>query len=187
MPSSPKITKDMILETALHMLIRDGYDSINIKNVAKEIGCSTQPISWHFGNMDGFRTALAEKAGQYVKGKLWVYGEKGSDDLEKWGINYLSIAMDEPNLFRFTCMGGSGRHEKSGMSSWLDYEQNVGILEQLIQKYKITREQAGQYVQTMFIYIHGMACMVASGIVIENREKIYGMLRETGNSILKAI
>ena len=26
----------MILETALHMLIRDGYDSINIKNVAKE-------------------------------------------------------------------------------------------------------------------------------------------------------
>lgn len=128
------------------MLIRDGYDSINIKNVAKEIGCSTQPISWHFGNMDGFRTALTEKAGQYVKGKLWVYGEKGSDDLEKWGINYLSIAMDEPNLFRFTCMGGSGRHEKSGM-----------------------------------------ACMVASGIVIENREKIYGMLRETGNSILKAI
>ena len=181
------------------MLIRDGYDSINIKNVAKEIGCSTQPISWHFGNMDGFRTALTEKAGQYVKGKLWVYGEKGSDDLEKWGINYLSIAMDEPNLFRFTWMGGSGRHEKSGMSSWLDYEQNVGILEQLIQKYipenmlaiiqkyKITRAQAGQYVQTMFIYIHGMACMVASGIVIENREKIYGMLRETGNSILKAI
>ena len=58
------------------MLIRDGYDSINIKNVAKEIGCSTQPISWHFGNMDGFRTALTEKAGQYVKGKLWVYGKK---------------------------------------------------------------------------------------------------------------
>lgn len=187
MPSSPKITKDMILETALQMLIRDGYDSINIKNVAKEIGCSTQPISWHFGNMEGFRIALTEKAGQYVKGKLWTYGEKGCDDLEKWGRNYLDIAMDEPNLFRFTCMGESGRHEKSGMASWLDYEQNVALMEQIIRKYRITEEQASRYVQTMFIYIHGMACMVASGIVIENREKIYRMLRDTGDSILKAL
>ena len=48
MPSSPKIPKELILEYALKMLIRDGYAALNIKALAKEIGCSTQPISWHF-------------------------------------------------------------------------------------------------------------------------------------------
>ena len=51
MPTSPKIPKETILQHALEMLIRDGYSSINIKTLAKKIGCSTQPISWHFGNI----------------------------------------------------------------------------------------------------------------------------------------
>lgn len=47
MGSIARIPKDQILDAALKMLIRDGYDSINIKTLAKELGCSTQPISWH--------------------------------------------------------------------------------------------------------------------------------------------
>ena len=43
-----QITKKIILETALQMLIRDGYTSITVKTLAAEIGCSTQPIVWHF-------------------------------------------------------------------------------------------------------------------------------------------
>ena len=52
MPSSPKVQKETILETALAMLLRDGYASINIKTVAKELGCSTQPISRQFGSAE---------------------------------------------------------------------------------------------------------------------------------------
>lgn len=54
MPSSPKIPKEMILNAALTMLIRDGYSALNIKALAEELHCSTQPISRHFGNMEGF-------------------------------------------------------------------------------------------------------------------------------------
>ena len=42
------ISKEVILEAALKMLIRDGYASVNVKTLAAEIGCSTQPIVWHF-------------------------------------------------------------------------------------------------------------------------------------------
>ena len=45
------VSKEVILDSALAMLIRDGYSSINIKSLAAEIGCSTQPIVWHFENM----------------------------------------------------------------------------------------------------------------------------------------
>lgn len=58
MPSSPKVQKETILQTAYEMLLRDGYGGINIKTIANELGCSTQPISRQFGSMEGFRREL---------------------------------------------------------------------------------------------------------------------------------
>ena len=52
MPSSPKIPKETILKAALEMLIEDGYNAITIKTLSNKLGCSTQPISWHFGSME---------------------------------------------------------------------------------------------------------------------------------------
>lgn len=186
MPSSPKIPKERILQTALRMLIRDGYASINIKTLAKELGCSTQPISRHFGNMDAFRVALTKVAGQYVKSKLNP-PEGIGEDPEKFGRIYCEIAMEEPNLFRFICMGESGRQEKDGMSSWLNYEQNTRVMEQMIDKYGLTLENAGKYVQTMIIYFHGIACLIASGLIVEERETIYRMLQDEGKRNLAAL
>ena len=40
--------KQIILETALQMLIREGYGAITVKTLAAEIGCSTQPIFSNF-------------------------------------------------------------------------------------------------------------------------------------------
>lgn len=53
--------KDRILKAAMDVLIRDGFSAVNIKSVAKELGCSTQPIAWQFGNMDNMRKALAKE------------------------------------------------------------------------------------------------------------------------------
>ncbi|CDF07624.1 putative uncharacterized protein [Firmicutes bacterium CAG:95] len=53
MPSSPRIKKEDMLQAALELVSRDGYAALNIKAVARELGCSTAPISWQFGGMDG--------------------------------------------------------------------------------------------------------------------------------------
>ena len=44
-----------ILQTALEIVTQDGYAALNIKAVAKKLGCSTAPISWQFGGMEGLR------------------------------------------------------------------------------------------------------------------------------------
>ena len=66
MPSSPKIKKEDILQTALEIVTQDGYAALNIKAVAKKLGCSTAPISWQFGGMDGLRQELREICGEYL-------------------------------------------------------------------------------------------------------------------------
>ncbi len=105
MPTSPKIPKETILQHALDMLIRDGYSSINIKTLAKRIGCSTQPISWHFGNMENFRNALTEYALDYANEKM-LSASEGMSAFSNVGIGYINLAFDEPNLFRYLYMSG---------------------------------------------------------------------------------
>ena len=46
-----KITKEMILDAAYELLDEAGIGAVAIKSIAARLGCSTQPVSWHFGSM----------------------------------------------------------------------------------------------------------------------------------------
>ena len=41
MPPKTQISKERILETGLQILIREGYASVTIHRLAKELNCST--------------------------------------------------------------------------------------------------------------------------------------------------
>ena len=101
------ISKEVILEAALKMLIRDGYSSVNVKTLASEIGCSTQPIVWHFENMEGLRIALAEYAMVYAAMKSASSFNSEVESVEFLGRAYVKMALKEPNLFRFLYLGES--------------------------------------------------------------------------------
>ena len=42
MPAKKQIPKSMILSAALKLLKEHGYEAVTIKQLAKELGCSTQ-------------------------------------------------------------------------------------------------------------------------------------------------
>lgn len=180
MPSSPKIPKETILEYTLNMLIRDGYDSLNIKAIAKEIGCSTQPISWHFGSMDGLRTALSEYAQNYAIGKLFNVQENAILSFLDLGLNYLDIAFDEPNLFRYVFMNDCGGYVASDINVFSDAGQNAVITEKLSKQLGISKELASLYVQDLTIYTHGLASYVATGVIHITKEDAKKMLTRVG-------
>ena len=187
MPSNPHIPKELILETALSMLIRDGYKAINIKAVAKELHCSTQPISWQFGGMDGFRAELTEAAMRYVNQKIAPSAKNFVASFAQIGEAYVDIAIDEPNLFRFIFMGESGRNVNGGLLSLLNYDRNVKIQQGLSEILQITPEQAGTFINTMVIFTHGIASLITAGVVKEEKETAHKMVRSTGITFLEAL
>ena len=77
------ITKEVILDAALKMLIRDGYSEVNIKTLSAEIGCSTQPLVWHFENMDGLRNELAKYAREYAQNMISSLASECPDPLKE--------------------------------------------------------------------------------------------------------
>ena len=182
MPSSPKIPKEMILEHALKMLIRDGYESINIKALAKEIGCSTQPISWHFGNMDGLRSELSDYARNHLINKLFNMQKNVVLSFLDLGLNYLNVAFDEPNLFKYIFMNGCGGYVASDIRVFSDAGQNAVITEMLSNQLGISKGVASAYVQDLTIYTHGLASYIVTGVVQISKEEAKEMLIRVGTS-----
>ena len=85
MPSSPKIKKEDMLQAALELVSQNGYAALNIKAVASKLGCSTAPISWQFGGMDGLREELIPFAEQYVEDKYYRRNENEFATFEQKG------------------------------------------------------------------------------------------------------
>lgn len=180
MPSSPKIPKEMILEYALKMLIRDGYEKINIKALAQEIGCSTQPISWHFGNMDGLRSALPGYAQAYASKKLTDVKENATLTFLELGANYLNIAFDEPNLFKYLFMNGGSGIATNNISVLSNTGKNAVAIEQISQQLGVPKEIVGAYVLDLSVYAHGLASYIATGVVKISKDEAKAMLMRVG-------
>lgn len=179
------IGKEKILEAALRMLIRDGYQSVNIKTLAKEIGCSTQPIVWHFNNMEGLRNALAEYAADYAKRKAAMPGENAVEAFEHMGKAYIEMALNEPNLFKYLYLGGrpkSTPYNIGDISAGKYGEENTAsrIAEQL----GLTREQAVRCIQNTVIYSHGLASMIATGVFMVPEQEIMAMIRRAADGFI---
>lgn len=177
MPSSPKIPKETILQHALEMLIQNGYASINIKALAKRIGCSTQPISWHFGNMENFRNALTEYALDYANKKM-LSASEGMSAFSNVGIGYIDIAFDEPNLFRYLYMSGESGYHAGGFDIFTTADANSAMIEQIAKQLGISADKVNDFFRNTIIYTHGLACFVVSGLIKATKEELYAMVNQ---------
>ncbi len=184
MARKTQISKEVILRTALEMLIRDGYSAINIKTLSNEIGCSTQPLVWHFENMEGLRRALADYALLYANQKMCPSAESGLHAFEQVGRAYIKIALHEPNLFRFVFLNGSGCYPMENMVTLAEDKDNAGLIQMIADEFQISEQNAGQYLQDTIIYTHGLATFVATGIMRLSEQEMMRMIHQAGSDFL---
>ena len=182
MARKTQISKEVILQKALEMLIREGYSSINIKTLSKEIGCSTQPLVWHFGNMEGLRKALAEYAIKYADEKMTPSAEDAIDAFLEVGAAYIRIAMHEPNLFKYLYLNDDSRFTLPNVDTLKTYGGHWELVKRLSATFHISEEKAGRYLQHTIIYTHGIATLIASGIVEMSGEEAMQMIYYAGQA-----
>ena len=183
MPTTPKIPKETILQHALEMLIQDGYSAINIKTLAKRIGCSTQPISWHFGNMEKFRNALTEYALNYANSKT-LSASEGMLGFSNVGVGYIDLAFDEPNLFRYLYMSGESGYHAGGFDILTTADTNSAMIEQIANQLGTSADKVSEFFRNTIIYTHGLACFVVSGLIKSTKEELYAMVEQGADGFL---
>ncbi|MCI8408625.1 MAG: TetR/AcrR family transcriptional regulator [Lachnospiraceae bacterium] len=184
MPRSVQITKEKILTAALDVLIRDGYSAVNIKSIAKELKCSTQPIAWQFGNMDNMREALTQEAVTYANQKMMPASANCIEAFWRIGYAYINLAFDTPHLFRFVYMGESNNYCRGGFDSILTDSGNSALLDRLCQYLNISREQTDMLFQRMIVYTHGIVSLVVAGVLNCTKEQVYSIVKDFGFDLL---
>ena len=187
MPSSPRIKKEDMLQAALELVSRDGYAALNIKAVARELGCSTAPISWQFGGMDGLREELIPFAEQYVEDKYYSRNENEVAAFEQRGRGTIDLALENPNLFRFLYTGERSQILSTGFRLQTNNPDTDNVYQKMADLLGITLNQVMDFAMTMMVYTQGIGTLIASGIVKDTKENMYRMLHNPGLTYLKGL
>ena len=170
MPSSPKIKKEDMLQAALELVSKNGYAALNIKAVAKELGCSTAPISWQFGGMDGLREELIPFAEQYVEDQYYSRDENEFATFEQRGKGTIDLASENPNLFRFLYMGERSQLLSTGFELQTNNQDAANVYQEMAELLGVTPKQVMDFAMTMMVYTQGIGTLIASGIVKDTKE-----------------
>ena len=177
MARKTQISKEMILKTAFIMLVRDGYATINITSLANELGCSTQPIAWHFGNMDGLRRELSEYAHKVAVERITTVSGAGIEGFLERGVNYIKLAIEDKNLFRYIFMNGCGTYIADGLSAFAFSGDNALITQGIANALGISQEQAARSIEDLSVYANGLATYIATGVlsitIEEAKERLF--------------
>ena len=187
MPSSPKIKKEDMLQAALKLVAENGYAALNIKAVAKELGCSTAPISWQFGGMDGLREELISYVEQYVENMYYSQSNNEFTTFEQRGKGTIDLALENPNLFRFLYTGERSQLLSTGFELHMDSLDADNLYQKMAEMLGITPKQVMDFAMTMMVYTQGIGTLIASGIVKDTKENMYRMLHNTGMTYLKGL
>lgn len=179
-----QITKEAILEAALKLLIREGYGAITVKTLAAEIGCSTQPIVWHFENMASFRKAFYEYCIAYAKSQFAEWNGSLDDVFTETVRGYITIACNMPNLFRFVFTDSAEISSKSDRVQKLQLDNTKKIIHLLCQEKGLTEAQATAFLMNYEFYIHGIASYTASGFCRYSEEEIFAMAGRAKDAFL---
>lgn len=180
-----QISREIILDTAFQMLVRDGYSAMNITSLAREIGCSTQPIAWHFGSMDGFRDALLKYSLEYIRNHFQISGDTTVFTLAEIQRRYIDLAFDAPNLYRYLYMTDQDRVQTEELIQALRFPNYDKILCLLQQEYQVSQRAAQRYLLDLQLYVHGIASCVVAKIPLPPREEILIIIRETNEVFLE--
>ena len=177
-----KFTKTEMGEAALRVVRARGADGLTAKNIADELGTSTQPIFTSFGSMDGIRAeTYAAAVGVYDR-----YTNEGlREEIPFLGVGkqYIRFAREEPELYRLLFLTRS--KEYSAMASMGHLREHVRPT--LMAAYHITAGEADLYFRDLWLVVHSLSTLIVTGDCPYSDEELGRILTGFSISICKAI
>ena len=151
-----KVTRDMVIEAAFAIARTAGAEQVNARTVSQELGCSTQPVMYHFATIEALKRAVYAKADRYHSDYLME-----TEDLPLGiGLNYIRFAIEEPHLFRFLFQSGFAM--EGSLPEMLDSAELTPILAAMQGALGMSAAQTKQIFLTAALFTHGYASIIAN-------------------------
>ena len=166
MPPKTKITKEEILSASLDFVREKGIEALNARELASRLNCSTQPIFSNFSSMEELKSEVLKCAER-------LYYSRLTEDLksEKYppykasGMGYIRFAKEEKELFKSLFMRDRSGEDVSELAE--DVEPVIAIIQSSL---GLSREEALRFHLENWIYVHGIAVMMATSYMSYDME-----------------
>ena len=183
MPPKAKVTESMIVEAALEVVRRSGFENLNTRTVAGQLHCSTQPVMYHFSTIDSLKRAVYRHAGQLHTAYLMNI-PAGQHPILGIGLNYIRFAVEEPQLFRFLFQ--SGYAEENSLLDMVDSEELLPVLSAMQQGSGLSAEKTKDVFITVAMFAHGYASIIANNHLAFDEKLIAKHLENAWNGAVLA-
>lgn len=186
MPPKFKFTREEIISAALAITRAEGIDAVSARSVAEKLSSSSKPLFSVFENMDELKKETV-KAARGVYNRYVGRGLRETPAFKGVGKSYISFAVREPVLFRLLFMREQSEKRDSLKTLPMIDDNYEKILSSVEDCYNLGKEKSQRLYRHLWLYTHGIATLIATGVCSFTNDEISEMLTEVCMSLLKKI
>lgn len=162
MPPAAKITKEMILHTALDITRETGFDMVNARSIAGRLQCSTRPLFTCYENMEALKVDFLAFSYRFYEKYVADYRNSAAiSPCLVFPLSYLEFSREEPHLFQLLFVSDMDLKMSEAQDFYreLDNEKHAQAFSESI---GLELERAKVIFLDLFLYTHGMAVLTAA-------------------------
>lgn len=174
MPAVKKVTKEDIIKASINIIRDSGIEKLSTRNIASKLNCSTQPIFYYYSNMEELKIDVLKEISNIFDASMLKsnYDRPVYKDI---GKNYIAFAREEPVLFNIL-FSSTINDEVLG---FVDLNGTSEFIAEVISKQTgLTKEQAKNFHLKMWLFVNGIASLVANNTFNFSDEEIDNLLSE---------
>ncbi len=179
MPPKCKFTKDEIVNSALNIVRKSGFEALTARSLAAELNSSPKPIFGVFQNMYELQTEVLILAKK-------LYNNYISDDMASGkyppykasGMAYIRFAKEEKELFKLLFM-----RDRSNENTNDSHEELRPFLEIIKNSLNLSEDDAFIFHIELWVFVHGIATMIATSYLDWDMDFVSAALTDTYNGL----
>lgn len=174
MPPKVKFTKEQMVTCAVNLVRKSGAAGLTARALAAELGCSAKPIFGLFQNMDEVKGEVIRSAHALYQARLREAMREGRyPPYKASGIAYIQFAREEKELFKLLFM-----RDRTGEKPEDERAELLPILALIMESLGLGEEDALRFHMEMWVYVHGVATMIATSYLDWEMEFISKILTD---------
>lgn len=174
MPPKFKFTKEEMIMASLEIIREKGMSGLTARALAARLGCSVKPVFGLFRNMEEVQQEVLAAAHEQYSAYLHEDMSKGKyPPYKASGMAYIRFAKEEKELFKVLFMRDRSRETID------DGREEIRPFIELIRKGTgLSEEDACLFHLEMWVYVHGIATMLATSYLEWKEELISTLLTD---------
>ena len=180
MPPTRRFQKEEIIKIAFQITKDEGFSALNARRIAKELGCSIQPIFHNFKTMEELKKEVYQRIYQEYQNYM-MRGIHLPKAYKEMGLSYIQFAKDYPEFFKILFMQQTNLNATDFV---MNDKAGKDIIEAGQKLTKLSYEEQQKFHVKVWIFTHGIACLVATKTIQFKSQEIENLLEKTVQELL---